>query len=55
MNGRTYKIASQKGKEFGIYSEDRESEGRGHYLITLYNRDAQRYLLDHLEEISQVQ
>ena len=55
MNGRTYKIASQKGKEFGIYSEDRESEGRGHYLITLYNREAQKYLLEHLEEISKMQ
>lgn len=55
INGRTFKIASEKGKEIGIYSEDRESEGRGHYTITLYNRDAQRYLLDHLEEISQVQ
>ena len=50
--GRTYKIALLKGKEFGIYSEDRESEGRGHYHITLYNRDAQKYLIDHLEEIS---
>ena len=54
-NGRTYKIASEKGKGFGIYSEDRESEGRGHYLITLYNREAQKYLLEHLEEISKVQ
>ena len=33
INGRTYKIASEKGKEFGIYSEERESEGRGHYPL----------------------
>jgi hypothetical protein len=53
-NGRTFKVATAKGEEIGIYSEERESEGRGHYLITLYNREAQRFLLEHLEEISHV-
>ena len=52
--GRSYKVASDKGKEIGIYSEDREHNG-GHYLITLYNREAQRYLLDHIEEISHIE
>ena len=51
-NGRIFKIATNKGQEIGIYSEERESEGRGHYLITLYNREAQSFLLEHLEEIS---
>jgi galactokinase/mevalonate kinase-like predicted kinase len=53
-NGRTYKVATAKGEEIGIYSEERENEGRGRYLITLYNREAQRFLLEHLEEISHV-
>lgn len=52
INGRTFKIATEKGKEIGIYSEDRESEARGHYIITLYNSEAQKYLLRHLEEIT---
>lgn len=52
--GRSYKIPTEKGRKVGIYSEDREING-GHYIITLYNREAQRYLLDHIEEISQVQ
>lgn len=54
MKGRINKIATEKGKEIGIFNEERENNG-GHYLATLYNQDAQRYLLDHIEEISQVQ
>lgn len=54
-NGHIYKIASEKGKEIGIYTEDRERENGGRFLITLYNRDAQKYLLDHIEEISKLQ
>ena len=53
-NERTFKIPSDKGKEIGIYSEDRERDG-GHYLLTLYNKDAQRFLLEHLKEISEIQ
>ena len=53
-NGRTSKIASVKGNEIGIYTEERESDGKGRYLINLYNRNAQRFLLEHLEEISRV-
>ena len=49
--GRSYKIPTEKGREVGIYSEDREVNG-GHYIITLYNRKAQSFLLEHLEEIS---
>ena len=49
--GRAYKIATEAGKAIGIYTEERESNG-GHFLITLYNQNAQRYLLEHLEEIS---
>ena len=55
VTGRKYKIATENGNRIGIYSEVREGERGGHYLATLYNRDAQRYLLDHIEEISQVQ
>lgn len=51
--GRTFKIATEKGSAIGIYCEQRENNG-GKYLVTLYNRDAQRFLLEHLEEISLV-
>lgn len=52
--GRTYKMASAKGNEIGIYTEQKERDG-GVYLATLYKREAQKYLLDHYEEISLVQ
>lgn len=51
-NGRVFKIASEKGNRVGIYTEERESDSIGHYLVTLYNREAQRFLLEHLEDIS---
>ena len=52
--GRIYKVATEKGKSMGIHTEARESEKGTHYLLTLYNRDAQRYLLEHLEELSRM-
>ena len=52
-DGRIYKIASEKGNRIGIYSEDRERTS-GHYLVTLYNREAQRFLLEHLEVMSRI-
>ena len=52
--GKTYKMATEKGKVVGIYCEQRERNA-GSYHVTLYNRDAQTFLLEHLEEISQMQ
>lgn len=53
--GRISKIATEKGNEIGVYSEHRERGGGGFYLATLYNREAQRYLLNHIDEISRIQ
>ena len=50
---RTYKVATEKGKGIGIYTEERD-RANGHFLVTLYNREAQKYLLEHLEEMSKV-
>lgn len=52
--GHTYKIATPKGNSIGIYSEERENNGR-HYMGTLYNIQAQKFLIEHLEEISRIQ
>ena len=52
-NGRTYKMPTEKGHQIGIYCEQRERNG-GSYQVTLYNRDAQIFLLEHLEEMSKV-
>ena len=53
-SGRISKIATEKGKTMGIHTEERENNNGAHYLLTLYNQDAQRFLLEHIEEISQV-
>lgn len=50
-NGHTYKIATPKGNNIGLHSEERDNGGR-HYLVTLYNQKAQKFLIEHLEEIS---
>ena len=52
-NGHTYKVPSEKGNSIGIYADSRERNG-GHYLVTLYNREAQRFLLENLEIMSYV-
>ena len=52
--GRTPKVPTEKGREIGIYCEQRERSG-GYYLITLYNRDAQAFLLEHIEDIASMQ
>lgn len=52
-NGRTFKTPTENGKKIGIYSEERNGES-GHYFVTLYNREAQRFLLEHLEEMSNI-
>lgn len=53
-DGHTYKNATSKGNSVGIYTEEREYKGR-HFVGTLCNRDAQKYLIEHLEEISNTQ
>lgn len=53
-NGRIPKIATEKGNRIGIYNEQRDRNG-GSYLITLYNREAQKFLLEHMGEIALIQ
>lgn len=52
--GRIPKVPTEKGSRIGIYNEQRERNG-GNYLITLYSKDAQKFLLDHIEEIALMQ
>lgn len=53
--GKIYKIATESGERLGIKTQERLSESGTHYLLTLYNRNAQRFLLEHIEEISHIQ
>ena len=53
--GRTTKLATPQGNSIGIYSEEREGMNGRRYMATLYNRDAQKFLIEHLGEIANVQ
>ncbi|MBQ3418293.1 MAG: hypothetical protein IJH32_10740 [Ruminococcus sp.] len=47
-NGKKYKLPTFDGTELGMTVERRENESGERYYVTLYNREAQAYLLDHL-------
>lgn len=49
-NGSRSRVPSQAGRQLGISSEFRQTE-RGTYTALFYNRDAQQFLFDHLDEI----
>lgn len=47
INGRKYKLPTEKGIQAGIYTEDRVSY-KGSYKAVLYGRNAQRIIIDYL-------
>lgn len=49
INGRKYKIPTAKGIEAGIYTEERFVNS-GNYKVVLYNKNAQRIIIEHLVE-----
>lgn len=51
VNDSRKKRATAQGKELGILEEQRTSQQGWDYLATLYNADAQRFLLDNLLSI----
>jgi len=52
-SGNKSRVPSAAGRQLGISSELRQTE-RGTYTALFYNREAQQFLLDHLEEILDV-
>ena len=46
--GKKYKLPTVDGTKLGLTVERRESKSGERYFVTLYNRKAQKYLLDHL-------
>ena len=50
INGKKRKKPTKAGERIGIYSEMRTGE-YGTYSATLYNEDAQRFLMDNIDEI----
>lgn len=47
---KSKRLPTETGKQIGLYTETRQGQ-YGEYLAVYYNREAQQFLLDHLEEI----
>ncbi len=50
--GHGKKVPTEKGNEIGIYAEERDRNGTT-YIVTVFRPEAQKFLIEHLEEISQ--
>ena len=48
INGKNCKLPTDDGTKLGMSVERRESKTGERYYVTLYNRNAQRFILDHL-------
>ena len=48
VNGRNCKLPTFEGTKMGLSLERRESKSGERYFVTLYNREAQQYILDRL-------
>lgn len=53
MGERNYRVATQKGQEAGIFSDRAERRGKEYYL-TLYDKCAQQFVLDNINEIVKI-
>ena len=49
-NGTQFKVPTELGQSMGIYTEDRTGR-KGRYKVTLYDRNAQRFVIEHLNDI----
>lgn len=52
-DGKTTKRPTDSGMGFGITSEERVGS-TGIYLVTVYNRSAQQFILDHMDSILEI-
>ena len=48
--GKSVRRPTPKGLEFGILTERRQGQNRV-YIVTLYNREAQQFILDNLDAV----
>jgi len=46
-----HSITTEKGRAIGIYSEERESSQGKRYVVLIYNRNAQQFIIDNMENI----
>ena len=49
-DGNIKRQPTEMGTKFGISTEQREKEGKS-YVIVVYNKNAQKYIIDSMSEI----
>jgi len=53
INDKRRKKPTKEGEKMGIYTEERSGQ-HGTYMAVLYKEEAQRFMVDHLEEITAI-
>lgn len=53
LEGKIYRVATPKGNEIGVFSDRAERKGKLYYL-TLYDKCAQQFVLDNINEIAKI-
>lgn len=51
VNGKNYKLPTEKGKEIGIYTQIRNSYRGGTYEAVLYSKKTQKFIMNNLDKI----
>lgn len=49
--GKKYKVPTEQGKELGMYTEKRMGKTGTRYIVTIYGKKAQEYIISNLEQI----
>lgn len=52
-NGSMFRRPTEQGKKLGIEVVERENEYGNKYWVNLYTKDAQYFILDHLDDFSE--
>lgn len=50
--GKRIKVMTEKSSTIGLLYEERKSEAGHSYTVITYNENAQRFIIDHLDEIT---
>lgn len=50
VNGKTVKRPTENGNELGIFIDERQGRS-GEYIVTVYNLNAQAFIIDNMESI----
>ena len=53
-DGKVFKVLTEKSSTIGITAEERKSDYGRIYKVNLYDEEGQRFILDHLDAVVDV-